>query len=349
MALPAIFDYSAVPADVATALRGQAERIRGRLTKATADMIDTGRDLLAAKAQLKHGDFTSWVESAIGIRMRAAQELMRIAEIAEGESANFALLPPYAATRLAAPSVPPTSRTAFVQRAEAGERVTVSDVDRELGRLRQERETAKKAEAEAKRTPRSKADDKRRREQAKADREAWDRKIEDEKQRRTDRAIEFAKILRGRLTADEWEQAEGLLLGQDAPHAHLIWQVMNRQFFCDPDREDYLPPAYRQYETIGTAKAADEIAQLSDRLRSAEESHDRISERAKGGALALARFLQQNLPAELHEPAAVLLIDIDGDAGIALLDPAPSIVPTPAAIEDDDLPDFSMKIGSDQD
>ncbi|MCB4771454.1 DUF3102 domain-containing protein [Ancylobacter sp. Lp-2] len=307
--VPAVFDYNAVPADVAAALRGQAERIRKRLTKATADMIDTGRDLLAAKAQLKHGDFTSWVESAIGIRMRAAQELMRIAEIADGESAKFALLPPYAATRLAAPSVPAASRAAFVQRAEVGERVTVVEVDRELVRLREQREAAKKAEEEAKRTPRSKAA----REAAarKREEESVARRLREEETERRGRegADELALILHARLTPAEWRRVRELL----------------------GDREVTRPVYSSGVQIFRTVKAIDSLGEPSSDFPAHAVAEKVIDRLGSDRALQLAEFLEADNPRAI---AAAIRSEMEvqprGDRGSSIPDPAPSIMPAPS-------------------
>jgi Protein of unknown function (DUF3102) len=59
----------------AASAQAAAERIRGRLRAA---FIETGRDLLAQKAALGHGQFLPWVEAEFGMSARSAQELMSI-------------------------------------------------------------------------------------------------------------------------------------------------------------------------------------------------------------------------------------------------------------------------------
>jgi hypothetical protein len=116
------FDYSAFDADTASNLRAQASRIRKRIGKATQDLIDIGRDLLAAKKNLvDHGAFIEWVESEVGIVRRTAQAYMALAKFADDNGAAIALLPPTTAHRLAAKSAPPEIVSKVVAKALTGE------------------------------------------------------------------------------------------------------------------------------------------------------------------------------------------------------------------------------------
>jgi hypothetical protein len=116
------FDYSAFDADTASNLRSQANRIRKRIGKATQDLIDIGRDLLAAKKNLvDHGAFIEWVESEVGIVRRTAQAYMALAKFADDNGAAIALLPPTTAHRLAAKSAPPEIVSEVVSKALSGE------------------------------------------------------------------------------------------------------------------------------------------------------------------------------------------------------------------------------------
>jgi len=116
------FDYSAFDADTACNLRSQANRIRKRIGKATQDLIDIGRDLLAAKKNLiDHGAFIEWVESEVGIVRRTAQAYMALAKFADDNGAAIALLPPTTAHRLAAKSAPPEIVSEVVSKALSGE------------------------------------------------------------------------------------------------------------------------------------------------------------------------------------------------------------------------------------
>ena len=119
---PVAFDYSAIDADLASNLRRQANRIRTRIGKATQDLIDIGRDLLAAKKHLiDHGDFIKWVEAEVGIARRTAQAYMAIAKLADDKGAAIALLPPTTVHRLASKSAPPEVVSEVVAKAQSGD------------------------------------------------------------------------------------------------------------------------------------------------------------------------------------------------------------------------------------
>jgi hypothetical protein len=120
--IPDPFDYSTLDAETASNLRAQANRIRKHIGKATQDLIDIGRDLLAAKKHLlDHGEFIKWVESEIGIVRRTAQAYMAIAKLAEEKGATIALLPPTTAHRLAAKSTPSEVVSEVVAKAQSGD------------------------------------------------------------------------------------------------------------------------------------------------------------------------------------------------------------------------------------
>jgi hypothetical protein len=119
---PVAFDYSVIDADLASNLRRQATRIRTRIGKATQDLIDIGRDLLAAKKHLiGHGDFIKWVEAEVGIARRTAQAYMAIAKLADDKGAAIALLPPTTVHRLASKSAPPEVVSEVVAKAQSGD------------------------------------------------------------------------------------------------------------------------------------------------------------------------------------------------------------------------------------
>ena len=100
------FDYNTVPASIRSDLQAQAKLIRKLIAKTTADLIDLGRHLIAAKQRIGHGLFIPWVGGEIGISGRTAQRYMAIAQLAEAKNDSVSLLPPTILHRLAAPSAP---------------------------------------------------------------------------------------------------------------------------------------------------------------------------------------------------------------------------------------------------
>jgi len=87
-------------------VRGAAKTIRQHSRSSTKSIIVIGNALLLAKAHLKHGQFTSWVERQCGFTMRTAQNYIRASEFAAFNGEVVALLTPAALYRLAANSTP---------------------------------------------------------------------------------------------------------------------------------------------------------------------------------------------------------------------------------------------------
>jgi hypothetical protein len=76
------FDYDTVRASIRFDLQAQAKLIKKLIAKTTADLIDLGRHLIAAKQHIGHGLFIPWVEGEIGISGRTVQRYMAIAQLA---------------------------------------------------------------------------------------------------------------------------------------------------------------------------------------------------------------------------------------------------------------------------
>jgi hypothetical protein len=143
------FDY-----DIADKLKAHAERIRARIRKSTEDIIEIGRDLLAAQQHLlQRGQFDSWVEHEVGIMRRTAYAYMSAAKLYE-KSATVALLPPATVYRLTARSVPSTVVEIVTTKAAAGEIVPDAAVKEMISEARSvaagEQREATRREAQAK-------------------------------------------------------------------------------------------------------------------------------------------------------------------------------------------------------
>src|SRR5262249_45505819 len=120
------FNYDLLEAKVAEKVRTSADRIRERVKKTVEDIIEVGNDLLAVKEALEHGQFGPWLRAEFGWSERTAQNFMSVAE--RFKSAKIADWPirPGAASFLAAPAVPDEARQVAVEKAEAGEEITVA-------------------------------------------------------------------------------------------------------------------------------------------------------------------------------------------------------------------------------
>lgn len=184
------FDYGTLDPAIATPLRQQAERIRRRLGRHTADIIETGRDLLAVKEKLDHGNFVAWIENDLKLPKRTAQAFMSAARLAE-KSATVALFPPATVYRLAAKGTPEDIRDAFLARAESGDippDKEVKDAIKRAARLRwQQEEQAASQARRARRRQESAA--------AKAKREEQEREFEERERRSKEQADAAAKLI----------------------------------------------------------------------------------------------------------------------------------------------------------
>ena len=82
-------------AALAIATEGWRDRICAAWQASTAAIIETGRLLITAKAQLAHGDFLAMVENDLPFRPRSAQMLMAVAQDARlTNTKHVSLLPP---------------------------------------------------------------------------------------------------------------------------------------------------------------------------------------------------------------------------------------------------------------
>jgi len=109
-------------------LKEAASRIRSARARASQDIIAIGRDLIAVKERLGHGNFLPWIEREFGMSEDTAQNLMRVAANIGDQIPNGSVFQPTVLYELAAPSTPPEVRTEVIERVKAGETVTVRDV-----------------------------------------------------------------------------------------------------------------------------------------------------------------------------------------------------------------------------
>ena len=134
------FDQSQLPEDVQTLLHGAAERIRVRLKRTAEDIIEIGHDLLLVKDRLEHGQFGEWLQQEFEFSHSSALKFMRVAE-RFGKIAQSANLKPAILYALSAPSTSDEVREAALKLAEAGETVTLADVQALKQQLQQAEQT----------------------------------------------------------------------------------------------------------------------------------------------------------------------------------------------------------------
>jgi Protein of unknown function (DUF3102) len=117
-------DYRKLPPDVVATLKERAAKIRAALQRS---LLEVGRELIEAKADLSHGQFTAWVERETGLTARTAQMIMAAYKLCL-KNENFSLLPKSALYILGAADLPPSTIAAIDRRIEAGDPPCVSEV-----------------------------------------------------------------------------------------------------------------------------------------------------------------------------------------------------------------------------
>ena len=137
-----LFDYANLTPDAVTDVRAAAERIKVRMKRTTEDIVAIGLDLIAVKERLPHGAFLPWIDAEFGMGEQSARRFMQVGEV-YGKSNIMLDLPATALYELAAPSTPQDVRHRVEARAEAGEHVSVAEIQR---LKREAAEAAKRAE-----------------------------------------------------------------------------------------------------------------------------------------------------------------------------------------------------------
>jgi mannose/cellobiose epimerase-like protein (N-acyl-D-glucosamine 2-epimerase family) len=99
------------------------------MSRTAADIIEIGRDLIAQKGALGHGNYLAWIEAEFGMSDQTARRFTHVAGTVGGKSNIVLDLPPSVLYALAAPSTEEPVREEVIRRAEAGEKVTTADVD----------------------------------------------------------------------------------------------------------------------------------------------------------------------------------------------------------------------------
>jgi hypothetical protein len=115
-------------------LREAAARLHMRLSRTAQDIIEIGRDLIAVKDRVGHGNFLPWIDREFGMTEDTAQRLMSVARNMADQIPQGAVFQRAVLYALAAPSTTPEVRAEIVDRAAAGEKITVADVRAVKGR-----------------------------------------------------------------------------------------------------------------------------------------------------------------------------------------------------------------------
>lgn len=125
---PDLFSYAALSRGDEAEVREAAERIKLRLRRTAEDIIEIGRDLIAVKERLPHGQFLPWLEAEFGMGQSTADRFMQVAKVYGGKIPTVGNLSATALYELAAPKTPLEVREEVEKMIEAGEVVTKATV-----------------------------------------------------------------------------------------------------------------------------------------------------------------------------------------------------------------------------
>jgi len=127
----------------AVPLPQRAQRIRDLVSVARGCIIEVGHELIAAKAELVHGEWLPWLDQEFGWSEAAAQRYMQVArafQIPQAEGFKGLTIDATALYALSAPDVPQEARDEAVARAEAGEHVTKREAEEMVAKARAEQQ-----------------------------------------------------------------------------------------------------------------------------------------------------------------------------------------------------------------
>jgi hypothetical protein len=122
------FDYTTLSADLAKDMRVAAARVQ-QLHRAA--VIEVGRELIAIKDRLEHGQFVKWVTRECQMPIRGAQRAMHAAEMVT-KNDNLSYLPTEALVALGGKSAPQSVKTQILAEIENGRRPTGAEIKQRL-------------------------------------------------------------------------------------------------------------------------------------------------------------------------------------------------------------------------
>jgi hypothetical protein len=131
-----VFDYSALDPETAKLAKDAADNIHAYKRRATAAIIEIGKDLNKVKERLGYGPFGDWLREEFDWTERTAQRFMQVAAVFGDKSDIVSDLQPTILYQLSARSTPETIISKVVRQLEAGERLDVAAVHAEGAKAR---------------------------------------------------------------------------------------------------------------------------------------------------------------------------------------------------------------------
>lgn len=142
-----LFDYSKLSPQLQVEVKTATERIRLRMKRTAEDIIEIGKDLIAIKDKLPHGQFLPWIATEFEMSEDTAGRFMSVA-YRFPDIPQFAEFKPSLLYLLAAPSTPDEVVEKVIEKAESGEKVTPKDVKELKQKLKSAEAALVKAESE---------------------------------------------------------------------------------------------------------------------------------------------------------------------------------------------------------
>ncbi len=121
----------------------RAERIRLRMKRTAEDIVEIGRELTEAKAELGHGNFDNWIKQEFEMSKPTALRFMRVYENFGSKNVNLTHLSVSALYLLAESSTPEPVVQEVIARTEQGETLTVAQVKSLKMQLKAKEDVAK--------------------------------------------------------------------------------------------------------------------------------------------------------------------------------------------------------------
>lgn len=121
------FDYGELLPEVASEVRSAAERINHRMKRTAEDVIEIGKELIAAKERLGHGYYLNWVRCEFDMSRVTASRFTTIAEAFGDKCFNVKHLSFSVLHALA--SAPEEIQEKVIEQSQNGESPTAKDVE----------------------------------------------------------------------------------------------------------------------------------------------------------------------------------------------------------------------------
>lgn len=122
----------------------EIDAIRDRIKERKKSfLIDTGRDLIKAKALLKHGAFGDWLKTNFDWSESTANNYMNAAKLAD-QSPEFGVLAPSALTALAAPNTPESVKAEVAADIAKGKIPTHKEVNAKINATKPKQSQSRK-------------------------------------------------------------------------------------------------------------------------------------------------------------------------------------------------------------